>query len=400
MIQLKKFILGKNGYEGGSSMEIHKGLNGVIVSETKISSIVNNQLLFAGYNIDNLIDENILFEEVIYLLWYLHIPNKKELNEFKQDLYSTMTISDTIITCLKIQTRENLHPMSVLRSTVSLLGVFDLYAEETDEQSTYHQSIALQAKIPTIIAAYARLRKGLDPIPPKKGLSIAANFLYMVTGQEAEDIYVDAMNKSLVLHADHDLNASTFTARVCASTLSDVYSCITAAIGSLKGPLHGGANEKVFEMLTEINSSDMTVEEYLDGKLDRKEKVMGFGHRVYKTEDPRKKHLEQLAKELTVITNKEQWYFLSGQVEHYLKEKKGLIPNVDFYSATVYHCLGIDSDLFTMLFAMSRVAGWIGHIYEQKKEDCLIRPRSYYVGPKNKLYTKSSTNRSTGGTQV
>ncbi|MHC5230045.1 citrate synthase [Enterococcus sp. LJL99] len=381
-------------------MEIHKGLDGVIVSETKISSIVNNQLLFAGYNIDNLVEENIPFEEVIYLLWHLHLPNEEELNEFKQDLYSDMTISDTIITCLKIQTRENLHPMSVLRSTVSLLGVFDLYAEETDEQSTYHQSIALQAKMPTIIAAYARLRKGLDPIPPKVGLSIAANFLYMVTGQEADDIYVDAMNKALVLHADHDLNASTFTARVCASTLSDVYSCITAAIGSLKGPLHGGANEKVFDMLTEINSGDLTVEEYLDGKLDRKEKVMGFGHRVYKTEDPRKKHLEQLAKELTTITNKEQWYFLSGQVERYLKEKKGLIPNVDFYSATVYHCLGIDSDLFTMLFAMSRVAGWIGHIYEQKEEDCLIRPRSHYVGPENMIYVKKTTNRSTGGAEA
>ena len=377
-------------------MEIHKGLDGVIVSETKISSIVNNQLLFAGYNIDNLIEENSSFEEVIYLLWHLQLPNENQLNEFKQDLAKEMTISDTIITCLKIQTRENLHPMSVLRSTVSLLGVFDLYAEETDEQSTYHQSIALQAKIPTIIAAYARLRKGLDPIPPKVGLSLAANFLYMVTGQEADSIYIDAMNKSLVLHADHDLNASTFTARVCASTLSDVYSCITAAIGSLKGPLHGGANEKVFDMLAEINSNDLSVEDYLDDKLDRKEKVMGFGHRVYKTEDPRKKHLEKLAKELTVITNKEHWYFLSGQVERYLKEKKGLIPNVDFYSATVYHCLGIDSDLFTMIFAMSRVAGWIGHIYEQKKEDCLIRPRSYYVGSKNRRY-KKMTNFNTGG---
>lgn len=387
-------------HEGGNSMEIHKGLDGVVVSETKISSIVNNQLLFAGYNIDNLIEENISFEEVIYLLWHLDLPNEEELNEFKQDLYSDMTISDTIITCLKIQTRENLHPMSVLRSTVSLLGVFDLYAEETDEQSTYHQSIALQAKMPTIIAAYARLRKGLDPIPPKVGLSIAANFLYMVTGQEADTIYVEAMNKALVLHADHDLNASTFTARVCASTLSDVYSCITAAIGSLKGPLHGGANEKVFDMLTEIDSGDLSVEEYLDGKLDRKEKVMGFGHRVYKTEDPRKKHLEQLAKELTTITNKEQWYFLSGQVERYLKEKKGLIPNVDFYSATVYHCLGIDSDLFTMLFAMSRVAGWIGHIYEQKEEDCLIRPRSHYVGPENMVYIKKTTTVNTGGVKA
>lgn len=381
-------------------MEIHKGLEGVVVSETKISSIVENQLLFAGFNIDDLVAENVQFEEVIYLLWYLRIPTKQELTGFKQDLAEQMSISETIITCLKIQTRQNLHPMSVLRSTISLLGVFDPNAEETDRVSTYKQSIALQAKIPTIIAAYARLRKGLDPIEPKAELSIAANFLYMLTGTQPNDIQIAAMNQALVLHADHDLNASTFTARVCASTLSDVYSCITAAIGSLKGPLHGGANERVFDMLTEINAGNLSVEEYLNQKLDRKEKVMGFGHRVYKTEDPRKKHLKKLAKELSTLTQKEQWYFLSCQVERYLKEKKGLIPNVDFYSATVYHCLNIDSDLFTLIFAMSRVSGWLGHIHEQKEEDCLIRPRSHYVGPKDQRYSKIDTELQSGGMEA
>jgi citrate synthase len=378
-------------------MEVHKGLDGVVVSETKISSIVENQLLFAGYNIDDLVAENVQFEEVIYLLWYLKIPVAHELEVFKRDLAAAMPISDTIITCLKIQTRQNLHPMSVLRSTISLLGVFDPQAEATDEQSAYQQSIALQAKMPTIIAAYARLRKGLDPITPRADLSMAANFLYMLTGAEADPLFVAAMNQALVLHADHDLNASTFTARVCASTLSDVYSCITGAIGSLKGPLHGGANERVFDMLREIDSGDLDVEEYLNQKLDRKEKVMGFGHRVYKTEDPRKKHLKKLAKELTSYTQKEQWYFLSCQVEQYLKEKKGLIPNVDFYSATVYHCLAIDSDLFTLIFAMSRVSGWLGHIYEQKKEDCLIRPRSHYTGPKHLAYRTRNEELRSGG---
>lgn len=387
-------------FEGGTWMEIHKGLEGVVVSETKISSIVENQLLFAGFNIDDLVAENVQFEEVIYLLWYLRIPTKQELTGFKQDLAEQMSISETIITCLKIQTRQNLHPMSVLRSTISLLGVFDPNAEETDRVSTYKQSIALQAKIPTIIAAYARLRKGLDPIEPKAELSIAANFLYMLTGTQPNDIQIAAMNQALVLHADHDLNASTFTARVCASTLSDVYSCITAAIGSLKGPLHGGANERVFDMLTEINAGNLSVEEYLNQKLDRKEKVMGFGHRVYKTEDPRKKHLKKLAKELSTLTQKEQWYFLSCQVERYLKEKKGLIPNVDFYSATVYHCLNIDSDLFTLIFAMSRVSGWLGHIHEQKEEDCLIRPRSHYVGPKDQRYSKIDTELQSGGMEA
>lgn len=381
-------------------MEIHKGLAGVVVSETKISSIVENQLLFAGFNIDDLVAENVQYEEVIYLLWYLRIPTNQELADFKQDLAVQMSISETIVTCLKIQTRQNLHPMSVLRSTISLLGVFDPNAEETDLISTYKQSIALQAKMPTIIAAYARLRKGLDPIEPKAELSIAANFLYMLTGTEPDEIQITAMNQALVLHADHDLNASTFTARVCASTLSDVYSCITAAIGSLKGPLHGGANERVFDMLTEINAGNLSVEEYLDQKLDRKEKVMGFGHRVYKTEDPRKKHLKKLAKELSALTQKEQWYFLSCQVERYLKDKKGLIPNVDFYSATVYHCLDIDSDLFTLIFAMSRVSGWLGHIHEQKEEDCLIRPRSHYVGPKHLSYSKIDTESQSGGMEA
>ncbi|MBO0421527.1 citrate synthase [Enterococcus plantarum] len=381
-------------------MKIHKGLEGVVVSETKISSIVENQLLFAGVNIDDLVAENAQFEEVIYLLWFLKIPTNQELKIFKKELSVQMPISDTIITCLKIQTRQNLHPMSVLRSTISLLGVFDPNAEATDERSTYQQSLALQAKMPTIIAAYARLRKGLDPIPPKNNLSIAANFLYMLTGKEAEEVQISAMNQALVLHADHDLNASTFTARVCASTLSDAYSCITAAIGSLKGPLHGGANEKVFDMLKEIDSNNLNVEEYLNRKLDRKEKVMGFGHRVYKTEDPRKKHLKKLAKELTSITQKEQWYFLSCQVERYLKETKGLIPNVDFYSATVYHCMDIDSDLFTLIFAMSRVSGWLGHIDEQKKDDCLIRPRSHYIGPKQLEYNRINTELHPGGMEA
>ncbi|MGM0217851.1 citrate synthase [Enterococcus sp. AZ126] len=381
-------------------MKIHKGLEGVVVSETKISSIVENQLLFAGFNIDDLVAERVQFEEVIFLLWYLRIPTNQELKKFRQELSSQMAISDTIITCLKIQTRQNLHPMSVLRSTISLLGVFDPNAEATDERSTYLQSIALQAKMPTIIAAYARLRKGLDPIPPRNDLSIAANFLYMLTGELAEDIRVEAMNQALVLHADHDLNASTFTARVCASTLSDVYSCITGAVGSLKGPLHGGANEKVFDMLKEIDSENLNVEDYLNQKLDRKEKVMGFGHRVYKTEDPRKKHLKKLAKELTTITQKEQWYFLSCQVERYLKETKGLIPNVDFYSATVYHCMDIDSDLFTLIFAMSRVSGWLGHINEQKKEDCLIRPRSHYIGPKQLKYSELNNRMQSGGMEA
>lgn len=367
-------------------MEIHKGLAGVVVSETKISSIVNNQLLYAGYNIDELILKKVSFEEVIYLLWHLKMPDLTEYNDFIYGLGDRMALSDTIITCLKIQCHQKLHPMSVLRSTISLLGVFDEHAEAIDKRAYYEQSLSLQAKIPTIVAAFSRLRVGLDPISPRKDLSIAANFLYMLTGEEADSVEIAAMNQALILHADHELNASTFASRVCASTLSDVYSCITAAIGTLKGPIHGGANEQVFEMLLEMDRQDCAVSTYLDEKLDRKEKIMGFGHRIYKTEDPRKKHLKKLAKELTDKTKQEKWYLKSCEVEHYLKEKKGLIPNVDFYSATVYHSLGINHDLFTLLFSMSRIAGWLGHINEQKNENCLIRPQSSYVGLQNQTY--------------
>ncbi|MGX7418567.1 citrate/2-methylcitrate synthase [Carnobacterium gallinarum] len=381
-------------------MKIYKGLAGVVVSETQISSIVDNQLLFAGYNIDELVTKGVSFEEVVYLLWHLKMPMEEEFQIFTTQLKENCELSDTIITCLKIQTRQNLHPMSVLRSTISLLGVFDPKAEEIDSETIYEQSLSLQAKIPTIIAAYSRLRVGLDPISPRMDISFSANFLYMLTGEEASPMMVAAMNESLVLHADHDLNASTFTARVCASTLSDIYSCITAAIGSLKGPLHGGANERVFDMLVEIENGELSVAEYLDQKLDRREKVMGFGHRVYKTEDPRKKHLKALAKKLATITGKEQWYILSCEVEEYLKTTKGLIPNVDFYSATVYHCLGINRDLFTLIFAMSRVSGWLGHISEQKNEDCLIRPRSQYVGPKNQVYQPINNQVVVGGVDI
>ncbi len=360
-------------------MEIASGLEGTFACQTRISSIINDQLSYAGYNIDELMKHELSFEEVVYLLWHLHLPSKTELDQFNQEIRKNSKISEAVETCLRIQCRQNLHPMSVLRSTVSLLGVFDREAENTDRRSTYQQSVNLLAKIPTIVAAFSRLRKSLDPIQPREDLTFAANFLYMLNGTEPTKTQENALNKALVLHADHELNASTFAARVCASTLSDVYSCITTAIGTLKGSLHGGANERVFEMLESIDACGDT-ESYLQKKLDSKEKIMGFGHRVYTTVDPRQRYLKEMAYVLTAGTDNEKWYVLSIEVEKFIREKKGLIPNVDFYSATVYHALDIESDLFTMIFAMSRVAGWLAHVSEQKRENRLIRPRSRYVG--------------------
>lgn len=366
-------------------MTIEFGLRGTFACETRISSIIDDELAYAGYSIEELVDNNASFEETIFLLWHLRLPNEDELLDFTETLNQNMAISDVIEASLKIQCRQNLHPMSVLRSTVSLLGVFDRQAEVNTPEATYEQAINIQSKMPTIIAAFSRLRRGLDPISPRSDLSFAGNFIYMLEGNEPTDVQIEALNKGLVLHADHELNASTFATRVCASTLSDLYSCITTGIGTLKGSLHGGANERVFEMLEGIAENGDT-EAYLQRRLDSKEKIMGFGHRVYKTVDPRQKYLKEMAYELTKGTDDEKWYTLSLEVEAFIREKKGLIPNVDFYSATVYHSLDIESDLFTLIFAMSRVSGWIAHVFEQQNENNLMRPRSKYMGPTRLTY--------------
>lgn len=361
------------------------GLKDMIACDTRICEIDGENLSYAGYNISELMDNNASFEEVIYLLWNLHLPTQIELNHFEKSLRTEYAISDAVEQCILIQSRRHLHPMSVLRSTVSLLGVYNVHAEENSLEALYDQSIQIMAKVPTIIAAFARLRKGLTPIEPREDLGFAANFLYMLSGEEPSELAVRAFNKALVLHADHELNASTFAARVTASTLTDIYSCVTTAIGTLKGSLHGGANERVFDMLMAIRESGDT-EGYLQEKLDSKEKIMGFGHRVYKTVDPRQKYLKEMAQALTAETEDADLYKLSEEVEHFIKDKKGLIPNVDFYSATVYHALGIDSDIFTLIFAMARMSGWIAHVQEQKKNNKLIRPRSLYQGQRDLVY--------------
>ena len=280
---------------------------------------------------------------------------------------------------------NKVHPMGALRTAVSLLGLYDEEADIMDEEANYRKAVRLQAKIPSIVTAFSRIRKGEEPIAPRKDFGYAQNFLYMLTGNEPEQIEIEAFNKALVLHADHELNASTFTARVCVATLSDIYSGVTAAIGALKGPLHGGANEAVMKMLTEIETVD-NVESYITNKLANKEKIMGFGHRVYRKGDPRAKHLREMSEKLTNITGETKWYEISSKIEELVTSKKPLPPNVDFYSASVYHSLGIDHDLFTPIFAMSRMSGWIAHILEQYENNRLIRPRAEYVGPDMQKY--------------
>ena len=359
-------------------MTATKGLEGVVATESSICSIIDDQLAYAGYRIDDLA-ENASFEEVIYLLWNRELPNEEQLNELRSQLANEMEVPEPVIDHLRSYDLTKVHPMAALRTAISLLGLYDEEAEVMDPEANKRKAIRLQARVSTIVTAFSRLRQGKEPVKPRKDLTFAENFIYMLNGKEGEPIEVEAIDKALVLHADHELNASTFTARVCVATLSDVYSGITSAISALKGPLHGGANEQVMAMLTEIGEEENAIP-YVKDKLANKEKIMGMGHRVYRKGDPRAKFLKEMSKELTKLRGEEKWYRMSVKIEEYIKEEKGLPANVDFYSASVYHSLGIDHDLFTPIFAVSRMSGWLAHILEQYDNNRLIRPRADYTG--------------------
>jgi citrate synthase len=376
--------LGEFSGKGENVMTVIRGLEGVVATTSSVSSIIDDTLTYVGYNIDDLA-ENATFEEVVYLLWHRKLPNEKELAEFSGTVSEYYKVPGEILTYLKQVDLKIAHPMSVLRTAISMLSLYDESAEIMDGKSNYLKAVKLQAQVGTLIAAYARIRKGLDVVEPRKDLSLAANFLYMLNDREPNEVEIEAFDKALVLHADHELNASTFTARVCVATLSDVYSGITAAIGALKGPLHGGANENVMKMLTEIGEEE-NVESYIHNALQNKVKIMGFGHRVYEHGDPRAKHLREMSKRLCVLLGEDKWYNMSIKIEDIVTKEKGLPPNVDFYSASVYHCLGIDHDLFTPIFAISRMSGWLAHILEQYENNRLIRPRADYDGPTHQVY--------------
>ncbi|MDR2995655.1 MAG: citrate synthase [Bacillus cereus] len=376
--------MGEFSGKGENVMTVIRGLEGVVATTSSVSSIIDDTLTYVGYNIDDLA-ENATFEEVVYLLWHRKLPNEKELAEFNEIVSEYYKVPGEILTYLKQVDLKIAHPMSVLRTAISMLSLYDESAEIMDENSNYLKAVKLQAQVGTLVAAYARIRKGLDVVEPRNDLSLAANFLYMLNDREPNEVEIEAFDKALVLHADHELNASTFTARVCVATLSDVYSGITAAIGALKGPLHGGANENVMKMLTEIGEEE-NVESYIHNALQNKVKIMGFGHRVYEQGDPRAKHLREMSKRLCVLLGEEKWYNMSIKIEDIVTKEKGLPPNVDFYSASVYHCLGIDHDLFTPIFAISRMSGWLAHILEQYENNRLIRPRADYNGPTHQVY--------------
>lgn len=364
-------------------MTATKGLEGIVAAQSSISSIIDGVLTYRGYDIDDLA-ENATFEEVVYLLWHGKLPSQAELDQLISDLNANANVPAQVIDQIKTYPKDA-NSMAALRSAVSSLALYDEEANDLSPDTNLRKAIRLQAQIPTLIAAFQRIRGGQEPIAPKGYQSIAANFLYQMTGKEPDKVAVEALDKALVLHADHELNASTFAARVTVATLTDIYSGITSAIGTLKGPLHGGANEAVMAMLEDIGTYE-NIEPYIQDKLDRKEKVMGFGHRVYKNGDPRAKHLQKMSRELGKITGNMGWYNMSIKIEEMVTGQKGLKPNVDFYSASVYTSLEIPRDLFTPIFAISRCSGWTAHILEQYADNRLIRPRAEYVGATNQKY--------------
>lgn len=362
---------------------INKGLAGIVAfSSTK--SFIDGQegkLIYAGYTIDTLA-ENATFEEVCFLLWNDRLPTKSELDELNTRLQNQRTLPDTVLDYLR-NTSTEAEPMSVLRTAVSMLS--DFHKVEADTSKEYHinKAISITSKMPTIIAAFDRIRNGKEVIAPLSEQSTAFNFLYMLNGEEPGEQAEKTMDLCLILHAEHGMNASTFTSRTICSTESDMYSSIAGAIGALKGPLHGGANQAVMKMLLEIEEKDADPVEYIKERLADKQKIMGFGHRVYKTMDPRARILRGMSKQLSKETGHEMLFEWSEAILKTMKDEKGIDPNVDFFSATVYYSMGIKPDLYTCIFAMSRVSGWTGHYIEQAENNRLVRPRALYTGEKD-----------------
>lgn len=363
-----------------------KGLEGVVAAETAISDIDGKEgvLSYVGYDIHDLAP-NATFEETCYLLHNLELPTEQQLEEIKQQLGAEREPNDFVMELMPALS-ANCAPMSMLRTACSASSAKDPDGWDTSEEANYRKAIRLIAVFPTLVAYYDRLRNDEPLIKADSSLSQAANFLYMLKGDKADDEEARIFDICLTLHADHTMNASTFAARVCAATLSDIHSAITAGIAALKGPLHGGANEQVMRMIKEIRAEGGVdkARDYTIAKLRNKEKVMGFGHRVYKTEDPRATHLRRMAKELAEKSGDPSNYEISEEIEKAVMDEKGIYPNVDFYAASVYGYLQIPTDLFTPVFACSRVAGWTAHVREQYADNRLIRPDHAYVGPERR----------------
>ena len=363
-----------------------RGLEGVVALESSLSSIdgQKGELVYRGYDINDLA-EGASFEEVVYLLANGSLPTEDELAGLQDELRSERALPAPVIDLLR-NAPDDAHPMAVLRTAVSALGLYDDEADVMEEAANRRKAVRILAQIPTIIASFDRLRKGLDPIAPLDSGTMAHNFLYMLNGEEPGEAAERIFDVCLVLHADHGLNASTFTSRVIGSTLSDMYSAVSGAIGALKGPLHGGANREVMRMLLEIDEQGADPAEYVKERLAEGERVMGFGHRVYRTMDPRAAILRDMVKDLSEEAGDMKWYNYSMAILETMRDEKGIDPNVDFFSASTYYQLGLDPDLFTPIFALSRSAGWTSHLLEQWADNRLIRPRAQYVGAKDQTF--------------
>ena len=371
--------------ESAAGSAVATGLRGVVAASSSIGDVngEKGELIYQGLNIHDLATKS-TFEEVVFLLWHGRLPKRSELDELRRNIASSYELPERIVSLVKgIPT--GVDAMDELRTVVSALSFFAKDSRDLSRENSIKIATRLTAQFPTIVAAIGRAREDLDPVPPKPELNIATNFLYMLKGKMPDEFDAHVMDIALILQADHELNASTFTARVVAGTLADMYSCVTAALGALSGPLHGGANTAVMKMLLEIGSVDK-VEGYLKDRLANKKKVMGWGHAVYRTEDPRATHLRRLSKEMGQRKGDTKWYDMTAKVEEVMKREKGLLPNVDAYSASTYYMMGIPLDLYTPIFAISRISGWTAHILEQYADNKLIRPRAEYIGPRNVPY--------------
>ena len=358
------------------------GLEDVVATSSAICYLDGDRgvLAYCGYDIHDLA-KSATFEEVCFLLWHRRLPTRAELGDLQSQLAAARPLPEPIIRLMR--SLPPVDGMDALRTLTSALGHYDPDANETSPASQYRKAVALTAQVGSIVATWGRLRAGGGPIAPDPAMSHAANFLYMLTGERPNATAIHAFDVALTLHADHELNASTFAGRVAAATLTDIYSAVVAAIGTLKGPLHGGANAEVMKLLLELGqtASGERVDEVIRGKLARKEKIPGFGHRVYHTEDPRATHLRQMSRDLGKRAGSTAWFDMSQRIEALVKADKKLNANVDFYSASTYYTLGIPVDLYTPIFAVSRISGWTAHILEQYANNRLIRPRADYTGP-------------------
>src|SRR6187401_3363320 len=358
------------------------GLEDVVATSSAICYLDGDRgvLAYCGYDVHDLA-KSATFEEVCYLLWHRRLPSRAELGDLQSQLAASRQLPEAILRLMR--SLPPVDGMDALRTMTSALAHYDAEANDASPAAQYRKAVRLTAQTGSLVATWGRLQAGGGPIAPDPVLSLAANFLYMLTGNRPDALATRAFDIALVLHADHELNASTFAARVAAATLTDIYSATVGAIGALKGPLHGGANADVMRMLIEIGpeATPERIDEAIRGKLARKVKIPGFGHRVYRTEDPRATHLRRMSKDLGERAGNTRWYEMSQRIEALVTGEKKLFPNVDFYSASTYYTLGIAIDLFTPIFAVSRVSGWTAHCLEQYKNNRLIRPRTDYVGP-------------------